>query len=366
VAHRTRAVEGLVVSFWRGRRVLLTGHTGFKGSWLALQLAELGAEVVGYANGVPTEPSLYELAEVGQDLVPITGDVRDAELLRSTVADHRPEVVFHLAAQALVRASYDDPAGTFAVNVLGTVNLLEAVRASDDVRVVVNVTTDKVYAPHKGSAPYTEDEPLGGHDPYSTSKAASELVTASYRVSFPGGAALATARAGNVIGGGDWAADRLIPDLMRGALAGKPVVVRNPGAVRPWQHVVNANSGYLLLAEKLWDDPLLAGAWNFGPDADDAVAVSALVARLSELWGSEIELQPPDGAQPHEAETLRLDSSRARSTLGWRPQWDLDRALTGIVDWYRVFAAGGSTRDATLTQIRDSSRARGLRPGATA
>ncbi|HWX08558.1 MAG TPA: CDP-glucose 4,6-dehydratase, partial [Gaiellaceae bacterium] len=236
------------MSFWRGRRVLLTGHTGFKGSWLALQLAELGAEVVGYANGVPTEPSLYELADAGRDLVSITGDVRDAQLLRGTVADYRPEIVFHLAAQALVRASYVDPPGTFAVNVLGTVNLLEALRAVDSARVVVNVTTDKVYAPHTGGAPYTEDEPLGGHDPYSTSKAASELVTASYRVSFPGGAALATARAGNVIGGGDWAADRLIPDLMRGALAGEPVVVRHPDAVRPWQHVVNANGGYLLLA----------------------------------------------------------------------------------------------------------------------
>ena len=345
------------MSFWRGRRVLLTGHTGFKGSWLALQLAELGADVVGYANGVPTEPALYELADVGRDLVSVNGDVRDAELLRRTVAEHRPEVVFHLAAQALVRASYEDPAGTFAVNVLGTVNLLEAVRAADDVRVVVNVTTDKVYAPHVGSAPYTETEPLGGHDPYSTSKAASELVTSSYRVSFPGGATLATARAGNVIGGGDWAADRLIPDLMRGALGSEPVVVRNPDAVRPWQHVVNANSGYLLLAEKLWDDSSLAGAWNFGPDADDAVAVSALVARLSELWGSEIELLSPAGAQPHEAEMLRLDSSRARNALGWQPQWDLDHALTSIVEWYRAFAAGGSTRDATLAQIRDHSRA---------
>jgi len=345
------------VSFWRGRRVLLTGHTGFKGSWLALQLIELGADVAGYADGVPTEPSLYELAEVAQDVTSVTGDVRDAELLRATVAEHRPEVVFHLAAQPLVRASYDDPAGTFAVNVMGTVNVLEAVRAVGGVRVVVNVTTDKVYAPHVGSAAYTESEPLGGHDPYSTSKAASELVTASYRLSFAGNATLATARAGNVIGGGDWAADRLIPDLMRGALAGEPVVVRNPGAVRPWQHVLNANSGYLLLAEKLWDDPSLAGAWNFGPDADDAVDVRTIVARLSELWGDDIELRSADAAQPHEAETLRLDSSRARSALGWLPYWDLDRALTSIVDWYRVYAARGAIRDATLAQIRDYGHA---------
>ncbi len=344
------------MSFWRGRRVLLTGHTGFKGSWLALQLAELGADVVGYADGIPTEPSLYELAQVSQDLESVTGDVRDAELLRKTVADHRPEIVLHLAAQALVRASYADPAGTFAVNVLGTVNLLDAVRAVGGVRVVVNVTTDKVYAPHAGSAAYTETEALGGHDPYSTSKAASELVTSSYRVSFPAGATLATARAGNVIGGGDWAADRLVPDLMRAAIAGEPVVVRNPDSVRPWQHVVGANSGYLLLAEKLWDDPSLAGAWNFGPDAEDAVSVRTIVERLSELWGTEIELQSPEGDQPHEAETLRLDSSRARSALGWRPHWDLERALASIVDWYRVYTAGGSMRDTTLAQIREYSR----------
>ncbi len=357
MADRQRAVEGLVVSFWRGRRVLLTGHTGFKGSWLALQLAELGAEVVGYANGVPTEPSLYELAEVEQGLVSVLGDVRDAELLRRTVAEHRPEVVFHLAAQALVRASYDDPAGTFETNVLGTVNVHEAVRAADGVRVVVNVTTDKVYAPHAGGAAYTETEPLGGHDPYSTSKAASELVTASYRASFPGGPALATARAGNVIGGGDWAADRLVPDLMRGAFAGEPVVVRNPDSVRPWQHVLNANGGYLLLAEKLWDDPALAGAWNFGPELDDAVSVGAVAARLSDLWGAEIELLSPTGSQPHEAETLRLDASRARHSLGWRPHWDLDRALASIAEWYRAYAAGSSLRDATLAQIRDYSSA---------
>jgi CDP-glucose 4,6-dehydratase len=345
------------VSFWRGRRVLLTGHTGFKGSWLALQLAELGADVVGYADGVPTEPSLYELAQVSEDLTSVTGDVRDAELVRATVAEHRPEVVFHLAAQALVRASYDDPAATFDVNVQGTVNVLEAVRSVGGVRVVVNVTTDKVYAPHASNAPYTETEPLGGHDPYSTSKAAAELVTSSYRASFPGGATLATARAGNVIGGGDWAADRLVPDLMRGAIDGVAVVVRNPAAVRPWQHVLNANGGYLLLAERLWDDPSLAGAWNFGPDTDDAISVSAVVARLSELWGSEIELRAAEGEQPHEAQMLRLDSSRARSALGWRPAWDLDRALASIVDWYRALASGGSIRDATLAQVRDYSRA---------
>ena len=345
------------MSFWRGRRVLVTGHTGFKGSWLALQLAELGAEVLGFANGIPTEPSLYELADVERDLVSVTGDVRDAEALRRTIAGHRPEIVFHLAAQPLVRASYADPVGTFATNVLGTVHLLEAARAVDDVRVVVNVTTDKVYANHEGSAPYTEDEPLGGHDPYSTSKACSELVTASYRASFPDGPALATARAGNVIGGGDWSADRLVPDLMRGALSGEPVVIRNPAAVRPWQHVLNANGGYLLLAERLWDDPALAGAWNFGPDEQDALPVSAIVARLSELWGSEIVVRPATGVQPHEAQALRLDSSRARSALGWTPQWDLERALAGVAEWYRAFASGAPVRETTLAQIRSYSLA---------
>lgn len=355
MVERPRALEGVDVNaaFWRGRRVFLTGHTGFKGSWLALWLAELGADVVGFSDGVPTEPSLYRVASVGETLTSVTGDVRDRGALVRAVAEHRPEVVFHLAAQPLVRASYDDPATTFETNVLGTVNLLEAVRACDDVRVVVNVTTDKVYANDETGDAYREDEPLGGRDPYSASKAASELVTAAYRSSFfAGGPAVATARAGNVIGGGDWAPDRLVPDLLNGALARQPVVVRNPSAVRPWQHVLNASAGYLLLAERLHDDPALAGAWNFGPGEEDARPVSWIVERLAELWGEPIATLAPDGAQPHEARTLRLDSSRAREQLGWRPLWDLDRALASIVDWYRALAAGEDMREATLGQVR--------------
>ena len=327
--------------------MLLTGHTGFKGSWLALWLAELGADVVGFSNGVPTTPSLYEVADVRTRVAPLTGDVRDRDALRRAVREHAPEVVFHLAAQPLVRASYADPVTTFETNVLGTVNVLEAAR---DARVVVNVTTDKVYANDERDVPFREGEPLGGKDPYSASKACSELVSAAYRESF--GVPVATGRAGNVIGGGDWAPDRLLPDLLAGALSGEPVVVRNPDSVRPWQHVLNAAEGYLLLAERLWDDRSFADAWNFGPEEDDARSVRWIVDRLSSLWGEEIRIVSPDGPQPAEARFLRLDSSRARDRLGWSPRWDLERALQSIVEWTRAYAAGEDMQEATVAQIR--------------
>ena len=333
--------------FWRGRRVLLTGHTGFKGSWLGLWLTELGADVVGFSNGVPTTPSLFEVADVRSRLTSLTGDVRDLDALKRAVSDHAPEIVFHLAAQPLVRVSYADPVTTFETNVLGTVNVLDAAR---DARVVVNVTTDKVYANDERELPFREGEPLGGKDPYSASKASSELVSAAYRESF--GVPVATARAGNVIGGGDWAEDRLVPDLLAGALSGKPVVVRNPRSVRPWQHVLNASEGYVLLAERLWDDRAYADAWNFGPEEDDARPVHWIVDRLSALWGEEIRVESPVDPQPAEARFLRLDSSRARERLGWSPRWDLELALQSIVEWTRAYAAGEDMREATLAQIR--------------
>jgi CDP-glucose 4,6-dehydratase len=352
-------------SFWRGRRVFVTGHTGFKGSWLCLWLAESGAELVGYADGVPTQPSLYEAAEIETTMNSVTGDVRDPELLRRSLEQHRPEVVFHLAAQSLVRRSLADPVGTFETNVLGTANLLDAVRSVGDVRVVVNVTTDKVYAESGVSRAYGEDDPLGGTDPYSTSKACSELVTTAYRRSFFNGentAALATARAGNVIGGGDWAEDRLVPDVMCALLAGRPVEIRYPRAVRPWQHVLNALEGYLALAERLWEDTTAVGAWNFGPDPEDSRPVEWIVERLASHWGSDLTVVAPQRAQPREAPALRLDSTRARRDLGWRPRWNLERALASIADWYRAYAAGEAARETTVAQIRAFDRDRALSP----
>ena len=334
-------------AFWRGRRVLVTGHTGFKGSWLALWLAQMGAEVTGLSDGVPTDPSLYELARVGELVETVTADVRDAEAVRTAVDGS--EVVFHLAAQPLVRASFADPRATYEVNVMGTVNVLDAVRRAGGVGATVNVTSDKCYENREWEWAYREDEPMGGHDPYSSSKGASELVTSAYRRSF--GMRLASARAGNVIGGGDWGVDRLVPDLMRAALSGTAVEIRNPGATRPWQHVLNPLSGYLVLAQALWEDPAAATAWNFGPAQADARPVSWIVDRLAELWPGELPWERDDGEHPHEAHYLKVDSSRARVRLGWAPRWDLARALDSIVEWYAALRDGGDMRAVTLAQL---------------
>jgi CDP-glucose 4,6-dehydratase len=344
---------GIDPGFWQGKRVLVTGHTGFKGSWLSLWLAELGAEVSGYSVSVPTEPSLFELARVEQGVRSVMGDVRDRESLRAAFADSRPEIVIHMAAQSLVRRSYRDPVETYETNVLGTVNVFEAVRGSDDVRAVVNVTTDKVYENHESEAGYREDEPKGGHDPYSNSKACAELVTAAYRDSFfaAGDTAIASARAGNVIGGGDWGEDRLIPDLMRGVLGGRKTLIRNPDAVRPWQHVLNPLSGYLVLAQRIWDSHDCAEGWNFGPEERDTLPVRNVIARLSELWGDEIPWEQDPGDHPHETHALRLDSSKARERLGWESGWDLDAALVSIAEWYRGYRDGTDPRELVIRQI---------------
>lgn len=333
--------------FWAGRRVLVTGHTGFKGSWLSLWLAQMGAEVTGLSDAVPTEPSLFELARVGELVQTVTADVRDAEAVRGAVAG--AEVVLHLAAQPLVRASFADPRSTYEVNVMGTVNVLDATRRDGNVRAVVNVTSDKCYENREWEWAYREDEPMGGHDPYSSSKGASELITSAYRRSF--GMRLASARAGNVIGGGDWGADRLIPDLMRGALAGAPVEIRNPAATRPWQHVLNPLSGYLVLAQALWDDPEAATAWNFGPAQEDARPVAWIAERIAELWPGDLPWTRDAGEHPHEAHYLKVDSSRARARLGWAPRWDLERALESIVEWYGALRDGADMRAVTLAQL---------------
>jgi CDP-glucose 4,6-dehydratase len=354
--------------FWRDRRVLLTGHTGFKGSWMALWLQSLGASVTGFALDVPTQPSLYELARVGDNMQSVVGDVRDHDALVAAVEQAAPEIVIHMAAQSLVRRSFVEPGETYATNVMGTVNVLDAVRLhGEQVRAVVNVTSDKCYENREWEWGYREDEPMGGHDPYSSSKGCAELVTDAFRRSFfaagssaaasgSGGAdgcgtCLASARAGNVIGGGDWGEDRLLPDMMRAALAGERVRVRNPNSIRPWQHVLNPLSGYLVLAQALWDAPEYACGWNFGPPEQDARPVGWIVQRVGELWPGELDSVVDDGPHPHEARYLRLDSSRARARLGWRPLLGLDEALQATVDWYTQLRSGADMRAVTMGQI---------------
>lgn len=348
-------------AFWKGKRVLLTGHTGFKGAWLSLWLESLGADVTGYALAPPTNPSLFQIAEVAKGMRSLHGDVRDLERLTQTLNDCRPEVVFHLAAQSLVRVSYRDPIETYTTNVLGTVNLLEAVRRTSGVRVVINVTSDKCYENDGRLMGYAESAPMGGHDPYSSSKGCAELVTAAYCRSFfhtdslpAKDVAIASVRAGNVIGGGDWAEDRLVPDCMRALLCSQPVCVRNPDAVRPWQFVLEPLGGYLLLAERLWQSGAdYVGAWNFGPAAADAKPVRWAVERLIQLWGEEASWVQNKGCHPHEARYLQLDCSKARTRLGWRPRTDVDQALRWVVDWYKAFRAGRDPRAVTLEQIAE-------------
>jgi CDP-glucose 4,6-dehydratase len=337
--------------------VLVTGHNGFKGAWLCLWLQALGARVRGASLAEPpTSPSLYELAGVQEGMEACFAcDVRDEDALARAVRDDRPEVVIHMAAQPLVRASFAAPSETFAVNALGTAHLLDAVRGCDGVRAVVVVTSDKCYAPHAGGRPHVEQDRLGGHDPYSASKACAELVVQSYRDSFfssPDAARVASARAGNVIGGGDFGAERLLPDLFRAVLAGEPLLVRNPEAVRPWQHVLSPLSGYLALAQALCESDRFACAWNFGPAIDEALPVRALLKRVGELWPGEIEWRVDEGEHPRENPALRLDSARARAELGWEPLLSLEDGLRLTVEWFRAYQEGEDARAVMLGQLR--------------
>jgi CDP-glucose 4,6-dehydratase len=349
------------MGFWRGKKVFITGHTGFKGSWLCLWLSSLGAEVTGYALEPPTNPSLFELARVGELVTSIIADVRDLERLKSEMIKASPDIVIHMAAQPLVRDSYKIPVETYAINVMGTVNLLEAVRACPSVRAVVNVTTDKVYENREWVWGYRENEPFGGYDPYSNSKGCSELVTAAYRSSYfnprdynQHGVAVATARAGNVIGGGDWAGDRLIPDIIRAILAGQPVQIRNPHAIRPWQHVLEPLSGYLALAQKLYEDGVpFAEGWNFGPRDEDARPVEWIVRQMCSMWGNGACFDIDSGEHPHEACYLKLDCSKATNELAWHPRWGLERALESIIRWTCVYQEVGDLRSETLRQIEE-------------
>lgn len=348
-------------SFWQGRRVLVTGHTGFKGGWLSFWLAKMGAEVFGYALAPPTKPSFYDITQLGSLLTSATiADLRDVEQLNYAIRNARPEVVFHLAAQPLVRYSYIDPVETFAVNVLGTVNLLEAVRKAGTAQAVVCITSDKCYENREWVWPYREEDKLGGHDPYSSSKACAELVVTAYRRSFLSAAnvPLATARAGNVIGGGDWAADRLIPDFLRALNAGKPLAIRSPNSVRPWQHVLEPLSGYLLLAERLFrDGDKFAEPWNFGPDQGDARSVEWIVKHLCDrIPAATCIVDPP--SEVHEACTLRLDISKTRNHLGWQPIWDLETALDYTLAWHRAWEQEQNMHEISLSQIDKYHQAR--------
>lgn len=348
-------------TFWHGKRVFLTGHTGFKGSWLSIWLHSLGAKVTGYALEPPTKPSLFVQAKVAELVNSVDGDVRDAERLKAEMQKVLPEIVIHMAAQPLVRDSYKIPVETYATNVMGTVHLLEAVRGCQSVRAVVNVTTDKVYENREWVWGYRENEPIGGYDPYSNSKGCSELVTSAYRSSYFNpedydrhGVAVASARAGNVIGGGDWANDRLIPDIIRAILAKEPVQIRNPHAIRPWQHVLEPLSGYMLLARKLYEQGSThAEGWNFGPIDEDAQPVEWIVKRLCADWGGGATYEVDKGEHPHEAHYLKLDCSKARMCLGWQPRWGLETALEKVVSWTKACHEGKDLRSECMRQILD-------------
>ena len=347
-------------AFWHGKRILITGHTGFKGSWLSLWLQSMGAEVIGYALTPPTKPSLFEVANVSSGMTSIIADIRDVAHLQTVFTEHQPEIVIHMAAQPLVRYSYLEPVETYSTNVMGTVNLLEAIRQNKSVKAVVNVTTDKCYENREWAWGYRENEAMGGFDPYSSSKGCAELVTAAYRNSYfhpekyqIHGVAIATGRAGNVIGGGDWAEDRLIPDAMRAIVSGQPVNIRNPHSIRPWQHVLEPLSGYLLLAQRLYEEgPAFAEAWNFGPNDDDAKPVDWILDKLTKTWGEGAGWQLDNGEHPHEAHYLKLDCSKAKSRLQWQPKWSLATAIEEICVWHKAHTAEADMQAMCLHQIK--------------
>ncbi len=345
-------------NFWKQKKVLITGHTGFKGSWMSLWLQELGATVVGYSNSVPTDPSLFKVANVEEDMKSIVADVRDLNRLKEEVSNFEPEIVIHMAAQSLVQGSYDDPVETFSTNVMGTVNLFEAIKTSQSTKVVINVTSDKCYEEMELDRGFKETDPLGGYDPYSSSKGCSELVTSSYRNSFfnknkNSKVVLASVRAGNVIGGGDWAKDRLIPDIMKGILKNDSIKIRNPNFVRHWQHVLDPLNGYMILAEKLWNEKeKFAESWNFGPIEDNAKPVSWILEKFNEIWENGIKWELDNNEFNHENNFLKLDSSKSNTRLGWISKIEIETAIKLIADWYTKFKNGENMREVSKEQIR--------------
>lgn len=344
-------------SFWNNKRVLITGHTGFKGSWLTIWLKKLGAEVIGYSNSIPTNPSLCELSGINSDITSITGDIRDLDALRNTFSQYNPQIVIHMAAQSLVSPSYDDPVETYSTNVMGTVNLFECIRKTNDTSVIINVTSDKCYENKETLNGYVETDRIGGHDPYSNSKACSELVTSSFRNSFfsdyPNEKNLASVRAGNIIGGGDWSENRLVPDIMKSLQQELPLKIRNPNGIRPWQHVLDPLNGYLTLAEHLWDHgSKFSEAWNFGPEQNNIKPVSWIVEQISEYWGSSLKWEK-SVHDFHETNVLSLNCSKSKSQLNWNPKLNLIDSIKWTVDWFKEFYNKSDMREITEKQIND-------------
>jgi len=356
-------MEQDLIDIYKGKTVFVTGHTGFKGSWLCLLLHQFGAKVIGYSLAPPTTPSLYELAKIDEVVHhSYIADIRDYDQLLSALQSSKPDIVIHMAAQPLVRESYKNPMETYAVNVMGTVNLLNAIRSVNSIKVALNVTTDKCYENKEWYWGYRENEPMNGYDPYSNSKSCSELVTSSFRNSFfnpkdfgkTHHVAVASARAGNVIGGGDWAEDRLIPDFIRAILKGETVKIRSPYAIRPWQHVLEPLTGYLTLSAKLYKDGVTyADGWNFGPDDADAKNVGWIIDRICALWGDGASYEIDTNPQPHEANYLKLDCSKAKALLGWHPRWNVSETLVSIVEWVKSYQAGENIRSLCQQQIQD-------------
>jgi CDP-glucose 4,6-dehydratase len=352
--------ENLFGGFYKGRKVFITGHTGFKGSWLSILLHWLGSEVYGFALKPNTVPNLYELAEVNKLVSSTIGDIRDYNLLSEKLKEIQPEIIVHMAAQPLVGESYKNPRETYEINVMGTVNLLDAARQVPGIKVILNITSDKCYENRAGHQGYCEDEPMGGYDPYSNSKGCSELVTSAFRNSYfnpakyrQHGVALASARAGNVIGGGDWAADRLIPDFFRAIMAGNKVKIRRPDAIRPWQHVLEPLSGYLMLCQKLYTSgPSFAEAWNFGPHDKDVHNVEWIIKTLCTLWDKDTSFEIDSIPHPHESGYLKLNCLKAKSKLGWTPEWDIEFTLRSIVEWNKALINYGDMREVCLSQIK--------------
>lgn len=364
MAVRESALENLVDrNFWAGRRVFLTGHTGFKGGWLALWLNELGADVTGYALPPATTPDLFTVGRVAATLASVIGDIRDAENLNAAIRRAQPEIIFHLAAQALVGEGYRDPVSTYTTNFNGTLNILEAARSCSSLKALIVVTTDKCYENREALHALKETDPLGGSDPYASSKAAAELVTAAYRESFfasPQSANVATVRAGNVIGGGDWSANRLVPDLLRAFSAGEAPRLRAPRSIRPWQHVLEPLKGYLMLAERLHDDASFSGAWNFGPVIDDCISAAEIAEMIATCWGHAPTWEKEKKYFPHEAKLLLLDSSAARSKLNWQPTWSLPEALHRTVSWHQAWLSGRDMQSFCREQINEYANSKPL------